>query len=281
MKIKKLICAALLVGSVLWGQTNTEVKAQEEIEFTSVVSEEELELMLELPTEGVGAISSYSGFYNGGTYILYFDPATGQKVTGWKTIDGARYYFYPQTGAALSGVQSIDGVYYFFDELTYQQVVGPATASNSEKTYFYLEGGGITQGVVSWQGNTYYGEANRSGELAKGLSSAEGKLYYFDKEDGAAIKNQTIVFSNIELKANSSGAITSWKAVSGYENNIRVKLLLSALDKVGEPFSEDANLGWACGQFVRVLFKEQDQAISDAMEWNASYEQAKRIDEVP
>lgn len=315
---------------------------EEAAEVTEVVevAEEAAEVSEDAEVEAV----AFSGFYDGGTYLMYFDPVTGEKATGWKTIDGHTYYFLPATGAALKGTQVIDGKYYTFDTTTYRritgfvgsgstlmyyststgerlygfqtisgstyyfypssgvaltgiqlinnkyylfdettakQVVGPGTANGSDQTYFYLADGGRDEGLITWNGNTYYGEPNKSGELIFGLTSVDGNLYYFDKSTGAAIKSQTVVFSNIQMTANSSGVITSWKAASGFEDNVRVKMLLSGMDKLGDAYGEDVSVPntWACGYYVRTLFGEQDASISEAMGLNASYEQAKKISE--
>lgn len=127
---------------------------------------------------------------SGGWY--YFHPGTGRAARGWTTIDENTYYF-GEDGRAYTGDATIAGVAYQFDAegklIVRRNVAGGGTASSSSALLNPQPATPPAQGtpVVSY---SIVGEGTQrqivssAGEVAKGLQSLAGKLYYCDPETG-------------------------------------------------------------------------------------------------
>ena len=109
----------------------------------------------------------------------YFDPETGEKAVGWKTIDGKTYYF-DKDGKKYKGVHTIDGVEgvnFEFDSKT-----GELLTRGRAGDYFINDDGSIFEGLKEIDGNTYYFNPDRKGQLATGIMTVRA-----DMNDGKAI----------------------------------------------------------------------------------------------
>ena len=193
--------------------------------------------------------------YNGKKQKHYFLPEGG-LASGWITDNGKKYYFSSDdTGnVMLFGAQIINGKEYYFDVQTGEQVEG-VYKNNQGKAYYYTLEGGVKYGIQEWNGNIYFLKESKSGEVQYGLQSEGKALYFFDYTTGAAWRNTSVKIAHIVFDIGSDGVVTNCKAEAGYENNIRTKILLNGLKLLGEPYSLDADKGYACGYFVSCLYK--------------------------
>ena len=94
---------------------------------------------------------------NGNKYYL----ENGNKVTGFKTINGQTYFFSRDTtryGVMRTGKFEIDGYYYCFDDTT----------------------GALKTGFFDYGGNKYY--TDNSGKIQKGFQVIDGKTYFFSRD---------------------------------------------------------------------------------------------------
>ena len=191
----------------------------------------------------------------------------GGLASGWVEENGKKYYFSsPETGSILlTGVQKIDDKTYYFDLSTGEAREGICENSKGQKYYFTLEGE-IKTGLQEWQGDLYYCKAGQSGAVQYGFQSLGTRLYYFDNNTGAALKNVKITSGNINFLLNEEGVVIEITPKEGYENNKRVQLIVNGLKRLGE---EDV----FCGQFT----KEVCQVSGFPEVTGASYEQAHAI----
>ena len=93
-----------------------------------------------------------SGWEAVGEYYRYYDPATGEYLTGLQTVDGYTYYFNPANGLTLKGRQTIDGKAYYFDPDTFRMQTGFVTITYSggnTKTHYFLPEGGLHSGWLT------------------------------------------------------------------------------------------------------------------------------------
>lgn len=192
--------------------------------------------------------------YNGTKQTHYFLPEGG-LASGWVEEGGKKYYFSSDdTGnVMLYGAQSIDGKLYYFNTTTGELSEG-VYKNNQGKAYYYTYAGEVKTGIQEWNGNVYFLKESKAGEVQYGLQSEGDNLYFFDYTTGAAWKNTSINIDHIIFTIGSNGVVTGFKAETGYEDNIRTKILLNGLQLVGEPYSFDADKGYACGYFVRYVY---------------------------
>ncbi|WP_182440614.1 MULTISPECIES: NlpC/P60 family protein [Clostridia] len=236
-----------------------------------------------------GAAASGRQTINGLAY--YFDPVTYKQVTGiveveyptvkrkhyflaegglasgWLEENEKKYYFSsPETGAImLTGVQQIDGKTYYFDTSTGEAKEGICEDSKGRKYYYTLEGR-IKTGLQIWDGNLYYCKATQSGAVQYGFQSVDDVLYFFEETSGAAWKDTSFTYGHINFTINEKGNVVGIAAEGGYENNMRVRLIMNGLSRLGE---SDV----FCGAFTKEVC--QESGLSQVQ--GASYEQAQDI----
>ncbi len=148
------------------------------------------------------SVKPISGWQTFGNDVYYFD--NGEKVTGFKTIDGYTYYFMRSAekyGAMASGWLTVGGrVYYFFREGSEKygrMAIGTQTIGGIK--YVFNSNGTINNGFISdSMGNVRYYYMSQElhgwykigdktyyftlvdGFMARGDKIIGGKLYYFD-----------------------------------------------------------------------------------------------------
>lgn len=171
-----------------------------------------------------------SGFQKikGNTY--YFSPSTGNKQTGWITVNDQRYflnkigvlqkgrwlwsgkYYASSTGAVLKGLSAVGKNLYYFDTTTgakltnsmktigndtyYFNGKGKAVRNKWKKIkskYYYFQSTG-TMAKNTWIGQYYVGaDGVRTGdEKTVGWSTVNGVKYYFDSNANMVTGWQTI-----------------------------------------------------------------------------------------
>ena len=142
---------------------------------------------IEIDEEGSGK-AGYSGFVPAGSSFRYYDPETGEYLTGLQTIEGNTYYFHPSSGVAVSGRQTIGGKAYYFDPVTFRMQTGIVAVTYSGgviRKHYFLPEGGMASGWITEDGKTYYFSSPSAGAIMlTGKQSIGGKLYCFDEETG-------------------------------------------------------------------------------------------------
>ena len=132
--------------------------------------------------------AGYSGFVQINDSFRYYDPNTGEYLTGLQTIDGYTYYFYPGSGLALGGLQTIDGKEYYFNPTTKRQMTGIIEitySNNTKRKHYFLKEGGKLSGWAKVNGKKYYFSSPQSGAvMLYGKQTIDGKLYCFDEVTG-------------------------------------------------------------------------------------------------
>ena len=147
-----------------------------------------------------GQGNAYTGWYNAGTYKMYFDPNTGEAATGIKTIDGTKYLF-DQNGVQINGNGTFmhgSKKYYMVNgvPMTGWQMVGPY------KMYFDPITGEAATGVKVIDGKTYFFDSN--GVISSGRQFINGKTYYY-KSDGTLYRNEWVVFNGEKIYVDGNG----------------------------------------------------------------------------
>lgn len=146
----------------------------------------------EVPLPAKAAQSGFVTYPNGN--MVYVDPSTGNKVTGFKTIQGYIYYFAPPSGVAVKGLQFINNKYYYFDDKFHQKtgIIEVTYKDGSKQKHYFLESGGKYSGWVDADNSRYYFSSQQTGAVMvygtqylvpKGATSGE-KYFYFDKTTG-------------------------------------------------------------------------------------------------
>lgn len=134
-------------------------------------------------------------------------------VSGWQTEeDGGRRYYDPETGQPVTGVQEIEGVYYLFDFAGVQKT-GWRTV-NGIRQFYDPETGQLCSGWISYRENRYYADTDtgkQTGEL-----TLSGNRYYLDEEYGC----QHLGFCSFPDKTVSyymedGEAVSGWLDVNG------------------------------------------------------------------
>ena len=135
--------------------------------------------------------AGYSGFVEIGDSFRYYDPKTGEYLTGLQTIDGYTYYFYPTSGVALGGLQVIDGKEYYFNPTTKRQMTGIVEVTykdGKKQKHFFLKEGGKASGWAQQDGKNYYFSDQASGAvMLYGRQLIYGKIFCFDEKTGEQI----------------------------------------------------------------------------------------------
>lgn len=140
--------------------------------------------------------------------IYYYDSITGERRTGFATVDHQEYYFDPNTGRAVKGLQNIGGVYCYFDPETAQRQYGLQTVKG--RLYCFTRdsnGPGFATGITVVNGKTYY-FSDTSGRAFTGYYALDGVKYYFDPTTCASVSG---------IYRRSDGAAFCFKAGGGVE----------------------------------------------------------------
>lgn len=144
-----------------------------------------------------------------GTY--YFDPKTGIKTVGWRTIDGKKYLF-TSTGALSqkSGIITFDKKKYYFNPTTGEQASGWQTI-NGQTYYFDPETGAACKGWVKIDGDYYYFSSKNV--LSTGPRWINN--YYIDAEGKRQTGWLVLDGKSYYLHSTTGKKITGWKTIKG------------------------------------------------------------------
>ena len=108
-------------------------------------------------------------------YKFYFDPLTGEKVSGWRDIAGKRYYF-GDFGVMATGRIMVDGKLYDFGSNGYL----PSGVYRSGNKIKYIIGDNqFAYNFFGREGNKLY-YFDESGNAVSGWQTIDGKLYFFN-----------------------------------------------------------------------------------------------------
>ena len=119
--------------------------------------------------------------------LYYYNETTGERVTGWKTVNGKKYYFNPSGGAALKGRQSISNFNYYFDTETGEKKTGLIWYKGHLYYFDDKSKDGLTYGLTKINGELYYFIEN-SGYAKTGFLNLNDVFYYFSEETGQAVE---------------------------------------------------------------------------------------------
>lgn len=119
--------------------------------------------------------------------LYYYDETTGEKATGWKTINGKTYYFSPAGGAAYKGKKRINNYNYYFDTDTAEKKTGLIWYKDRLYRFDEKTKDGLTYGLTKIDGELYYFNEN-NGAAKTGFLNLDDVYYYFSEETGKSIE---------------------------------------------------------------------------------------------
>ena len=126
-----------------------------------------------------------TGFVDESGSTYYYDPDGNKYVNGFYTIDGNEYYF-DASGKIAKGLKEINNVVMRFDEDTGALIKGFYKNNTSHYRYYYDgKNGKISDCEKIIDGSNYYFYS--SGVMARGLTTINGKKYYFDWDTGKGV----------------------------------------------------------------------------------------------
>jgi glucan-binding repeat-containing protein len=148
-----------------------------------------------------------------GTSTYYFDATTGERKTGWQTINKKKYYFDPNKYTMKTGWQTINTKKYYFDPKTGEMKTGWQTISK-KKYYFDTTSGEMKTGWQTISKKKYYLDP-KTGEMKTGLQTISKKKYYLDPKTGAMKTGlQTISKKSYFFDAKTGEMKTGWQTIS-------------------------------------------------------------------
>ena len=123
----------------------------------------------------------------------YYFNSKGELQKGWFTINKVKYYSSPKTGVLQDGWKKINNkTYYFWKK----------KGTNLDEDHKEYQ---MATGLISLNGKLYY--LTNSGVRSTGLKTIDQNKYYFDSKTGEAISgfktvsNKTYYFSKTDFKA--------------------------------------------------------------------------------
>ena len=137
--------------------------------------------------------SALKGFQKIGDKRYYFDPVNSDMKTGWISKQGYPglewYYYNPESGEGLSGWQTIDGKMYCFDEFG-KAFVGQRTLIDGKKYYFDPVNRDLKTGWLDLNGTRYYADPNDGGAFAMNKTLIIDGVSYTFSSGGSVINNE-------------------------------------------------------------------------------------------
>ena len=137
--------------------------------------------------------SALKGFQKIGDKRYYFDPVNSDMKTGWISKQGYPglewYYYNPESGEGLSGWQTIDGKTYCFDEFG-KAFVGQRTLIDGKKYYFDPVNRDLKTGWLDLNGTRYYADPNDGGAFAMNKTLIIDGVSYTFSSGGSVINNE-------------------------------------------------------------------------------------------
>ena len=149
---------------------------------------------------------------------LYFDPSTGKRTHGWKTLGAARYWFDPATGKAAVWNRQIDGDWYYFDGAG-RMVTGLVRGVDDGLVRIYDKSTGVRlKGWVSLGGKRYYIDPATE-KSVRWNQKIDGKWYYFNGNSEMVTGMVTGNNDGLKLYFDPNTGIrqTGWKTISGHK----------------------------------------------------------------
>ena len=242
----------------------------------------------EVLIDGIPYLFGYSGaqktdWQTVGGKRRYYDPLTGEAVTGWLDYFGKRYYISAEDGKLTGRQQVADDAYCFTEDGI---LLTGSFSDGGHPCFSDPETGKITAGLheqdsrkfltdadgfllYGWQslqdGRCYADPA--SGELLSGRFTDGGIRYYIDPSDCIARAGLHVVGDETYFTGDSGELLTGWQSVGGKRYFIRED---TAAVQYGLFQAEDAwylgtEDGLACGvqelEGDRVLFDETTGAL--------------------
>lgn len=116
--------------------------------------------------------------------------------TGWETMDDQTHYYF--NGEKVTGWKKINGHYYYFDPDTAELWKNQLITTKDNRIY-YVDKNGIRaeNQWINWNGKTYYMASN--GCAVKYLRKIDGKYYYFNSQKAYMYKSRKIIRSNGDI----------------------------------------------------------------------------------
>ena len=179
----------------------------------------------------------------------YYYDADGQKMTGFHVVDSFPLYFYPDGVQAKDAFIKLDASTYYFKPAS-GQLAMDGFFSDSDGNWYYADPTGqiLTGAQTIDTFNLYFYE---DGVQAKdALIERDGKTYYYDKDNGRLVTNQTFTFDGKTYTADGEGVVTE---TPQYRNQF-------VSDEAGNWYYYDANgqklTGFQTVDYVRLYFHE-------------------------
>ena len=148
-----------------------------------------------------------TGFSVIGNSTYYFDEEGQRYENGYYEIGSAEYYF-DNYGILAKGFRIIDDTLVLFDEETGELFTGIYTDPVSHYRFYYDGRNGMVKSRrITIDGAEYYCYA--SGVMARGLTTINGKKYYFDWETGKRVTGLTDIGMNHYMFFGEDGAAKS------------------------------------------------------------------------
>ncbi len=129
-------------------------------------------------------LNEYSGFLTLAEGTFYYE--NGNRVTGWKNVDGSWYYFDLNTAVMNVRYKTIGGIYYKFD--SDGRLISGTFKDIKNGTRYYV-----------------------AGSYVVGVYTIDGKDYFFNT-NGYLVKNATVEYENYIYTTDESGVIVKTEA---------------------------------------------------------------------
>ncbi|WP_272798201.1 carbohydrate binding domain-containing protein [Butyrivibrio sp. DSM 10294] len=120
----------------------------------------------------------------------YYVDADGNKLTGFREINGATYYFKEKSGSMVrcDYIRLEDGTYYALND---GKIAKSMFVKKWGSTYAYDEEGKLRTGLFSIGDDLYYSNAKGSVQRQTWIK-VDGEKKYYAKADGVLARNETI-----------------------------------------------------------------------------------------
>lgn len=179
---------------------------------------------------------------------FYYDPETGEKVTGWLEDQGYWYYL-NEDGERISGWLEEDGYEYFFDE-DGRMVTGWFHDSEDNADYYFNPDGDLAYGWNFIDGLWYYFDDEYGALVTNDWIDYDGKRFYLNEHGNRVSEGWRLIDSSWYYFTNQGQALTGWRYFGGkwYFLNEEGKMLTGFYRVKGSLYYSDSNgamqTGW-------------------------------------
>ena len=145
----------------------------------------------------------------------YYADTDGSLIHGWKKIDGKWYYFEPDSGEMVTGFWGIGNDDYFFNESGVMQTGWIKIQDYGRTEWYYAN----SKGVLQWEWQKinnkwyYFGDC-----MFIGYKEIDGKYYFFNKSGAWVSKPegwQEDYYYGWWYYFRSGKPVTGWQKISG------------------------------------------------------------------